>query len=442
MKRAILLKTASYLQKYKTIFAIERVGDSIINIVFENKDNLFFDMTKSNSYIFKKDNYFRQKSYQAPFDVVLQKIFTKSTIKDVEVEEGNRILKIFVEANLKYKRELNILQFEFTGKNTNVIILNSLNITQEALRQISLSNSFREVRVGRKLLNLPPIEIKEKKIEINDIEKFFYDEFQRVENQKLNQLKSARIKSLQKKVTILKKTLSQIENSELLKQKSQMFYDKANLVLSNLHKIKPYQKSIEVLNYQGDLEVINFPKEVKNIANIANIFFNNAKKLKQKSQNSHLEIENLNSKIKFLNSLIMIISKAQSVDELNIYFPKKQNRIKKEVKDGNIETFFYEDFKISVGKNSKGNEKILKDAKKNDIWLHIKDVPSSHVIIKTNKQNIKDEIIRFSAKLCLNFTTQKFGKYVIDYTQRRNIKIQQGSNVNYVNYKSLILDNR
>ena len=133
------------------------------------------------------------------------------------------------------------------------------------------------------------------------------------------------IKSLEKKVTILKKTLSQIENSEPLKQKSQMFYDKANLVLSNLHKIKPYQKSIEVLNYQGDLEVINFPKEVKNIANIANIFFNNAKRLKQKSQNSHLEIENLNSKIKFLNSLIMIISKAQSVDELNIYFPKKQN---------------------------------------------------------------------------------------------------------------------
>jgi len=441
MKRAILLKTASYLQKYKTIFAIERVGDSIINIVFENKDNLFFDMTKSNSYIFKKDNYFRQKSYQAPFDVVLQKIFTKSTIKDVEVEEGNRILKIFVEANLKYKRELNILQFEFTGKNTNVIILNSLNITQEALRQISLSNSFREVRVGRKLLNLPPIEIKEKKIEINDIEKFFYDEFQRVENQKLSQLKSVRIKSLEKKVTILNKTLNQIENSEILKQKSQKFYDKANLVLSNLYKIKPYQKSIEVLNYQGDLEIITFPEKVKNIANIANIFFNNAKKLKQKSKNSHLEIENLNSKIKFLNSLIIMISKAQSIDELNIYFPKKQNRVKREVKDSNIEIFFYEDFKIIVGKNAKGNEKLLKDAKKNDIWLHIKDIPSSHVIIKTNKQNIKDKIIRFSAKLCLNCTTQKFGKYVIDYTQRRNIKIKQGSNVNYVNYKSLIVDN-
>ena len=344
MKRAVLVKVASYLQNYKMIFAIERVGDSVIKIVFENKDSVFFDMRKSNSYIFKKNNYCRQKSYQAPFDVVLQKIFTKSTIQKIEVEDGNRILKIFVESNLKYKKESNILQFEFTGRNTNVIILNSLDITQEALRQISINNSFREVRVGKELLNLPPIEIKEKIVDVGDIEKFLYDEFDRVENQKLAQFKATKIQSLQKKLTLLNQTLQKIEDSEALKKKSQEIYGKANLVLSNLHKIKPYDKKIEVHNYQGELEIITFPKEAKNPSHIATIFFNNAKKLKQKAKNSHLEIENLNSKIKFLSSLINIIEKTDSIDELNIYFPKKQNRVKKEIKDNNIETFFYEDF--------------------------------------------------------------------------------------------------
>ncbi len=439
MKRAVLVKVATYLQNYKSIFAIERVGDTIIKMVFKNKDSLFFDMRKSNSYVFRKENYFRQKEYQAPFDVVLKKIFAKSVIQDVIVEDGNRILKIFVESNLRYKKEINVLQFEFTGKNTNVIILNEQNIVQEALRQISINNSFREVRVGKKLLALPPIEIKEKSIKVEDIEKFLYDEFFRVENQKLKQLKMVRVKSLEKKVKNLTQTLLKVENSEALEQNSQKIYNQANLILSNLHKIKPYQKKIEVINYEGESEIITFPKDVKSPTQMVNILFNQAKKLKQKAKNSHLEIANLNSKIKFLDSLINIINKTKSIDELDIYFPKKQNRVKKEIIDSNVEIFFYENYKIMVGKNSKGNEKILKDARKNDIWLHIKDIPSSHVIIRTDKQNIKDEIIEFGAKLCLDFTTQKSGKYEIDYTQRRNVKIAHGSNVNYINYKSLIL---
>ena len=388
MKRAVLIKIASYIQQYNQIFAIERVEDTIIKIVFENRDRLFFDMKKSNSIIFKKESFLKAKEYQAPFDIVLKKLFTKAKIEKVEVEEGNRILKIYIESSLKYRKESYLLQFEFTGKNTNVIILDEKNIVQEALRQININNSFREVKVGNRLLPLPPIEIKESFIEIEDIEKFLYNEYLKVEQKRLNNIKTQKIKSLNKKIEKLEASLKKIENSEILEIQSQKTINQANLLLANLDKIKIYNKSVELLNYDGKLEKIILPKNGKSPSHIANIFFEKAKKLKQKAKNSFLEIQNLESKIDFFKSLINIVKKANSLDEINIYFPKKQNRVKKDTKDSNIETFFYENHKIILGKNEKGNEKILKEAKKNDLWIHLKNRPSCHIIIKTDKQNL------------------------------------------------------
>ena len=42
-------------------------------------------------------------------------------------------------------------------------------------------------------------------------------------------------------------------------------------------------------------------------------------------------------------------------------------------------------FKILVGRNNKQNDKLtLKQADKNDLWLHTKDIPGSHTIIVTD----------------------------------------------------------
>ena len=40
-----------------------------------------------------------------------------------------------------------------------------------------------------------------------------------------------------------------------------------------------------------------------------------------------------------------------------------------------------------VGKNERGNEELLKNAKKSDLWFHLKDLPSAHVLVRTDKQN-------------------------------------------------------
>lgn len=75
-----------------------------------------------------------------------------------------------------------------------------------------------------------------------------------------------------------------------------------------------------------------------------------------------------------------------------------------------------------------------------DIWLHLKDMPSTHVIIRTDKKNVPESVLMFAAKLCVQFSTAEAGSYLVDYTYRRHVKVRQGANVNYVDYKTVKID--
>ncbi|MBR2148695.1 MAG: DUF814 domain-containing protein, partial [Campylobacter sp.] len=167
--------------------------------------------------------------------------------------------------------------------------------------------------------------------------------------------------------------------------------------------------------------------------------FKTSKKLRQKAANIEIQKENLITKLEFLNSLKNAINTSCDANEIEILFPKKQGQ-KSEAKFSDlVENFYINGYKISLGKSQKGNEFLLKNAKKDDFWFHLKDRASTHVIVKSNKQNLSDEVVLFASKLCVQFSSKSSGTYAVDYTKRQNVKIQNGSFVNYVNYKTIVI---
>jgi len=442
MKRDILVQIAKKLTDVSKINAIERVDDTIIKIIFDRDNPYYFDLKRGDPYIFKKEeNYTRMKNYNAPFDVVLKKKFTNAKVEKVEIQEGNKILRIIVKSSSKYKYEQAILQFEFTGRNTNIIILDTEDVILEAMRHIDISTSFREVRVGVKLLELPPKKQDENPIMIEDIDSFLLNEYNRRETQKLDSIKKQKITALKKKEKKLQKILESLDNEEaLLEEATSLEYD-ANLILANIHTMKNYEKEVTLSDYEGNARTIMIPAQASTPAQAANLLFTHSKKKKQKAKNSHIERDNLQGKINFLQQLAHSVDASKSVDEVNLYLPKQPKKQKKRAKvDTNIESFFIEGVKISLGKNEKGNITLLKNAKQSDIWLHLKDMPSTHVIITTDKKNVPENVLMFAAKLCVQFSATGAGSYLVDYTHRRHVKMREGANVNYVEYKTVKID--
>ena len=205
--------------------------------------------------------------------------------------------------------------------------------------------------------------------------------------------------------------------------------------------MKNYEKKVTLSDYDGNARTIMIPPQAHTPAIAANLLFTHSKKKKQKAKNSHIERDNLQGKIDFLKQLSSSIKASKSVDEVNLYLPKQPKKQKKRAKvDTNIESFFIEGVKISLGKNEKGNITLLKEAKQSDIWLHLKDMPSTHVIITTNKSSVADTVLMFAAKLCVQFSATGAGSYLVDYTHRRHVKMREGANVNYVEYKTVRID--
>lgn len=436
MKYKILTQIGSFLQQFRKISSIKRINDRVLLVDFDKEWKLSFDMDKTNSSIYIDENLVPIKEYKAPFDGVLAKRFNASVIESIEIMEGNRILLLKASKSGSYKKTLTNIYFEFTGRFTNVVITDENGTILEALSHYE--NQTRTVKIGEIYKVLEPIAIKEKDSpKISDFKEFFIDEFKRLNYKKLETIKMSKLTQISKKIENLELNLAKLESKDELLKKSKNMSNLATLITANLHTLREFDREFSLVNFSGEMVKFKIDKSPKFHAKT---LFDESKKLKQKAAGVEQEAKNLTLKLEFYNSLKELITHAKSINELEILLPKRSAKKVYEKEHDNVENFYFNDYKISVGKNEKGNEFLLKNSKKNDFWFHLKDIPSSHVIVKTNKQNLTPEVIEFAAKVCINFSVKGAGKYAVDFTKRSNVKVREKAFVNYDSYDTITLN--
>ena len=416
---------------------IRRIDNNLIIIEFNNKNSIYFDMSKGKSYIYKKrGEKSTKKDFNAPFDVALQKRFINSRVQNIDIYNDDKIINIKVNSSSSYKQLTTILQFEFTGKHTNVIILDENRVILEALRHIDEFSSSRVVKVGIKLDEIPKQDFIPKMEKVENIEEYLYEVYEKIEENNLENHRKQKVSQVNKKLKKLEKTLNTLPKKEDLEDESKNLYEKANLILANLHSIKPYQEILKTFNYEGKEVEIKLDTRYQ-ASTYSNDLFKKAKRTKQKANNIKIEKSNLEEKIEFLKRLINNINSCKNIDEIEFLLPKKQRNQTKTKKSQNYESFFYEGYKIMLGTNERENIHLLQNSKASDFWFHLKDAPSSHVIVQNSKKTIPQNVIEKAAKICAQFSADFSGTYSVDYTQRRNVKIQHGANVLYNPYTTI-----
>lgn len=436
MKLYELKAIAEHLNNFNFISRARRVEDNTIELVFDKNNSYFFNMTRGHSFIYKAPSQRPIQGYNAPFDTLLHSLFAAGRLLSVEVPGNDRILRIKVAPKSSYKDKVVVLQLEFTGKNTNAILLDEHNMVIEALRHIDAQSSFRVIRPGVELLAIPPYERKEEHGELSNVDKFLEETYEKVQSQKLFELKKQKLTNTHKKIKKFEQLINKLPNETQLEAEATQYANYANLILSNLYQIKPYDKKLETYDFEGNEISIPFPKNVK-INRLSDYYFNLSKRARNKAKNIHIEKDNLESKKAFYENIYYALEQADTPYELELLVPKRAKSLRKKEKLKEGELFWIEDYKVLVGRNSSENQKLLELAKANDVWMHIRDIPSSHVIIRTDKQNLPDSVIQAAAKLCVDFSVKNPGDYEVDYTKRKFVKVQEGSNVLYNKYDTI-----
>ena len=122
-------------------------------------------------------------------------------------------------------------------------------------------------------------------------------------------------------------------------------------------------------------------------------------------------------------------------------FTKKKIRIKNEP----LHYISSDGYHIYVGKNNLQNEELtFHFASGNDWWFHAKQAPGSHVIVKSNGDELPDRTFEEAGRLAAYYSSMRgSNKVEIDYVQKKHVKKPNGAKpgfvVYYTNY-SLVID--
>jgi predicted ribosome quality control (RQC) complex YloA/Tae2 family protein len=92
---------------------------------------------------------------------------------------------------------------------------------------------------------------------------------------------------------------------------------------------------------------------------------------------------------------------------------------------------------IWVGRNSRQNEQVTFDkGSPNDLWLHVRDVPGAHVIIKSDGRPVPEEIVQRAAEIAAYYSPLRSeAKAPVDVTLRAHVRKIKGAAAGMVTYR-------
>lgn len=295
--------------------------------------------------------------------------------------------------------------------------------------------------------------------QFSDVLKIQYDSISKLlENYYLIRDKMDRVKhktsDLKKSISIkldraLKKLSKQKE--ELIEaEKRDIFKIYGDLLTANLYKIENKQREITLENFYSEkLEQIKIKLDPR-LSPVQNAqkYYKKYNKLKKAYKLVSEQIVKTKEEIDYLENILLSLDNCTELKEIEEikeelvnegYLRKTSIKNKKREKEFTSSPHHFissDGYDIFIGKNNKQNDYLtLKLANKDDIWLHTKNIPGSHVIIKRKEGEIPQNTMLEAAKLSAYYSKAKLSNNVpVDFTERRNVKKPSGAKPGMVIY--------
>ena len=261
------------------------------------------------------------------------------------------------------------------------------------------------------------------------------------------------VRNLKKKQTKkLQETLERLKDAE----KAEEYRIKGELLTANLYKLEKGMKEVELENwYSPDMEKVKIALDAtmppsKN----AQRYFKTYNKYKRAKEILTPMLQKEESEIDYTDSVGAAIAAAETELDLKeieteliemglLRAPKERVGSKKKEQAIPFREYEHGGMKIYAGRNNIQNDRLLRAAAPEDIWLHTQKYHSSHVIIVTDGGQVRDETLLFAAEICAYYSDGKDGdKIPVDYCKRKFVKKPSKSKagfVTYTDYKTVLV---
>ena len=238
------------------------------------------------------------------------------------------------------------------------------------------------------------------------------------------------------------------------------------LITSNLYKIPAQNlERVEVENYYQNNELITIPLDKKYLPSYnAKRYFKKYAKLKNALEVVNIQKQETMQDIDYIESVIYELEDCKTLEDVEEVYEEiaensifadslklkkesrnqRKNKKAKPLTKNKLASFnplkcVVDGYTILVGRNNKENDYLTcKFANKNDIWFHTKDIHGSHVILRTNPNEVvPDEILLEAAKLAAKHSKAKNSSHVpVDFCKVAFVKKPSGSKPGFVIYRN------
>lgn len=244
----------------------------------------------------------------------------------------------------------------------------------------------------------------------------------------------------EKKIEKLENTLREAEKAEQLQRFGE-------LLTANLYAAKKGMKEIEVIDYYdemgGTVAILLDPR--KTPSENAQKYFSKYQKAKNSVSIVIEQIEKAREEVFYFENLLQQVQSASPKDIQEIreelieggYIRDRKKRNAKKISNAKpiLDHYLSSDgTELIVGKNNKQNDYLTnKLAARDEIWLHTKDIPGSHVVIRSKDPS--EGTIHEAANLAAYFSKARNSSSVpVDYTKVRYVKKPNGAKPGFVIY--------
>lgn len=257
-------------------------------------------------------------------------------------------------------------------------------------------------------------------------------------HEQLQKLVNSETTKLKKKLQALQEDLANAANAE----EQRML---ADTIMANIYQIKKGQTSAELINiYDGEPVTVSLSPILSPTEN-AQAYYKRYNKYKRAQTEVRLQLEATEEMLAYLESLdasLLTATTKEEIEEINQEMLgsgllKDTNKKKKNAglqKSQPLHIRLNPEADLYIGKNNKQNDYVtftLGNPK--DLWFHTKDIPGSHVILKTSLPEARQEDISLAVQLAAYFSKARDGSNVpVDCVQRRYVKKPAGSKPGFV----------
>lgn len=220
------------------------------------------------------------------------------------------------------------------------------------------------------------------------------------------------------------------------------------------YNLEEGSRKLEALNYYNN-EMVSIPLDAaKTPRENAQRYFEKYNKQKRTYEALSHFIQETQEEITYLESIRTSLDIAMNEDDLagikeelitSGYMRRKFTKRKVKIKNDPLHYISSEGYHMYVGKNNFQNDQLtFTFATGNDWWFHVKQAPGSHVIVKTNGEELPDRTFEEAGRLAAYYSSMRgVEKVEIDYVEKKHVKKPKGGKpgfvVYYTNY-SLVID--